>query len=169
MVFLAIIVTAALAVLCVLAGCLAAGLRDGDQPADATVTAHLRAAGQPDEPRPVVVATVRNRSGTPVLVGLSVRRTRVPRWLAGGHDVTVPVWTARRGLRPSAYATVGVVRAGGGALFTVPVAAPARRYLLTVAVGQADARLRVHRLRVTGPHGPARTQLTVPSGELFPD
>jgi hypothetical protein len=151
----------------VLAGlCLgAAGFRDGDRPADATVTARLRRAGQPDEPRPVVVATVRNPSGTPVLAGLSVRPARLPRWLGGGHNVIVPLWTARRGLRPSGYATVGVIRAYGSARFLVPVSASARRYLLTASIGQAGGRLRLHRMHVTGAVWPARAELTVPFGE----
>ncbi len=165
---------AAIAVICVLCAVAAAGFRDGDRPADATVTARLRDAGQPGEPRPVLVATVRNPSGTPVLAGLSARRARAPGWLGGGHAVTVPARTAtrtaaRRGLRPTGCACVGVVAAYGSACFTVPVRAPARRYLLMAAVGQAGGRLRLHRLHVTGAHGPARTRLTVPSGEFFPD
>ena len=61
-------------VLALLCWCVAVGFRNGDQATDAEVSAVLRHSGQPDEPRPVVVATVRNPSGTPVLAGLSARR-----------------------------------------------------------------------------------------------
>jgi len=164
MVSFAFSIAAGIVAFAALCACAAIGFRNGDWPADATVTARLRDAGQPDEPRPVVVATVRNPSGTPVLAGLSARRARAPRWLGGG-GVTVPARTARRRLRPSAYPTVGVVPARGSARFTVPVAAPARRYLLTTAVGQAGGRLRLHRLLVTGAVSRARAELTVPYGE----
>lgn len=66
---------AAAAVLALLCWITAAGFRNGDRATDAKVSAVLRDAGQPDEPRPVVAATVRNPSGTPVLVGARVRRT----------------------------------------------------------------------------------------------
>lgn len=119
------------------------GFRDGDEPLDVTVSAELRSAGQPDEPRPVVVAEIRNPSGGTVLAGLSARPARVPRWLLD-RRVTVPRRTARRGLRADRHETVGVVPVGGAARFTVPVAAPGRRYWLTVVAGQAGGRLRVH-------------------------
>jgi hypothetical protein len=128
------------------------GFANGDRATDATVSAVLRNAGQPGEPRPVVVATVSNPSGTPVLAGLSARRAR---WPGGGQCVTVPRATRRRKFRPSAYATVGVVPAGGTVRFAVPVAAPARRYRLTAVTGQAGGRLRVYRLRVARARVPA--------------
>jgi len=165
MVSFAISMAAGLVLLAALCPFAAVGFRNGDRPDDATVTARLRDAGQPDEPRPVVLATVRNPSPTPLLAGLSVRPARLPRWLAGAHDVTVPARTARRRLRPSAYATVGVVPAYGGARFIVPVTATARHYLLTAAIGQARGRLRLHRLHVTGAISAARTELTVRFGE----
>jgi hypothetical protein len=165
MISAAISIGAAIAVLAALYAYAARGFGDGDRPEDAIVTARLRDAGQPDEPRPVVVATVRNPSGMPVLVGLSVRRAVVPRWPGGGASVTVPHRTARRRLRPGAYETIGVVPVYGNASFLVPVRTSARGYLLTVAVGQAGGRLRLHRLLVTGALSPARTELTVPFGE----
>ena len=60
---------------------LAAGLRNGDRPGDAGVTARL------DNGRyfKLVVATVRNPSGTPVLAALRARPALVPGWLAGAH------------------------------------------------------------------------------------
>lgn len=160
----AVIIAIAFAVLAALCWHAAAGFRDGDRPADATVTALLRGSGQPDEPRPVVIATIRNPSEKPVLAGLSVRRTLAPTWLHG-KQVTVPLRTARRGLRPTRYATIGVVPARASARFPVPARQQARHYLLTAAVGQADGRLRLHRLHVTGPHSAARTELTLPFGE----
>jgi hypothetical protein len=48
-----------------------------------------------------------------------------------------PRRTARRKLRPSAYATVGIVPGKTTVSFTVPVRDSARRYLLTAAVGQS--------------------------------
>jgi hypothetical protein len=146
------------AVLALLCWCAAAGFRNGDQATDAEVSAVLRQSGQPGESRPVVVATVRNPSRTPVLAGLSARRARAPGWLAGGLDVTVPRLTRRRAYRPSAYATVGVVPGETAVRFVVPVPAPASRYLLTAVTGQAGGRLRVCRLRVARAHaGAARS------------
>jgi hypothetical protein len=165
MVGFAVIMTIAFAVLAALCWHAAAGFRDGDRSADATVTALLRRSGQPDESRPVVVAMIRNPSAKPVLAGLSVRRTVLPKWLNPGPHVTVPVRTARRALRPTRYATIGVVPARASARFPVPTGEHARHYLLTAAIGQADGRLRLHRLPVTGPHSAARTELTLPFGE----
>ena len=56
--------------------CLAAGLRNGDRPGDARVTAHLATGTQPDERRPLIVVTVRNPSGTPVIAALSAAVAR---------------------------------------------------------------------------------------------
>jgi hypothetical protein len=147
-VFLIVAAVGALAALYYLA---AAGLRHGDRPGDALVTAVLTAQARPDETCPLLVVTVRNPSGTPVLAALRVRRALVPALLAEPHGVTVPLWTLRRKFRPAAYGCVGVVAAGGTAELAVPVPARARRYALTAAVGQEGSRLRVHRLRL----GPA--------------
>jgi hypothetical protein len=136
------------------------GFRPGDLPSDVTVRAELRGAGQPDERRPVVVAVIRNPSGTTVLAGLSARPARVPRWLLGGR-VSVPRRTARRGLRASRQETVGIVPAGGTARFLVPVAAPGRRYWLTAVAGQAGGRLRVHVIPVD-----ERTRITRQAADL---
>jgi hypothetical protein len=145
-------IIAAAGVLAVLFYCLAAGLRNGDRPGDALVTALLGTEAQPDEPRPLVIATVRNPSGTPVFAGLTARAALLPAGVAATHDVSVPRRTLRGKFSPERYATFGVVPAGGAAEFAVPVAARARRYVLTAAVGQEGGRLRVHRLRL----GPAR-------------
>ena len=147
-VFLIVATVGALAALYYLA---AAGLRHGDRPGDALVTAVLTASARPDETRPLVIVTVRNPSGTPVLAALRVRRALVPALLTEPHDVTAPLWTLRRKFRPAAYGCVGVAAAGGAAELAVPVPARARRYALAVAVGQEGSRLRVHRLRL----GPA--------------
>jgi len=108
----------------------------------------LRPSGQPGEERPVAVVTVLNRGAAPVLVAVTVRRTRLPGWLAEPVNVSVPRRTARRAFRPEGYPTVGVVAGGECADLTAPVRANARRYLLTILVGQAGGRLRVHRLRI---------------------
>jgi hypothetical protein len=161
-----VIVAIAFATFAALGWRAAAGLRDGDQPGDAKVSALLRESGQPDEPRPVVIATVRNPSDKPVLAGLSARRTVVPGLLRCGPSVTVPTRTARRSLRPTAYATIGVVPPHASARFPVAIRGQlARRYLLTAAIGQAGGRLRLHRLHVAGPHSAAATELTLPFGE----
>jgi hypothetical protein len=132
------------------AGWLAAeGFRNGDRQGDVTVTAELRDAGQPDEPRPVVIAELRNPSGTPAMAALSARPARVL-WWATTPNVTVPRRTARYGLRASRYDTVGVVPAGGSAQFAVPVGAGGRRYRLVVVIGQGGGRLRVHTVGVDG-------------------
>ena len=56
---------------------------------------------------------------------------------------------------------VGVVSAGGTARFAVPVAAPGRRYWLTVVAGQAAGRLRVHVIPVE-----ERTRITLQAPDL---
>jgi len=131
------------AVTCALGwGLVAAGLRAGDHPGDAAVAAVL-AAG----PRPVIVATVRNPAGVPLLAGLTVRRQRLPGWPDAGLTVRVPRRTARRRYLAGAQDTVGVVPAGGQAEFRMaapaPLARTGRRYRLTAVVGQAGGRLRV--------------------------
>jgi hypothetical protein len=155
-------IVAGIAVLALLCWCAARGLRDGDCPADARVSAVLRDSGQPDEPRPVIVATVVNPSGAAVLAGLSAgpgRLDRLPAWLDACLDalppgaarpltVTVPRRTARAKFRPGGYATVGIVPASGTVRFPVPVDRAARRYVLTAAIGQSAGRLRLHRLHV---------------------
>lgn len=123
------------------------GLRHGDRRLDARVSAALRDSGQPDEPRPVVIAAIENPSGAAVMVGLAARPSRVPVLISPG-GVSVPGRTARRGLRAGAYETVGVVPAHGAVRFTVPVAAAGRRYRLVAAIGQSGGRLRLHRVPV---------------------
>lgn len=137
-----------------------AGFRHGDRPLDAVVTAELRQAAQPDESRPVIVAEVRNPAGSAALVGLAARRTRIPGWLGGG-SVGVPRRTARRALRADRYPVVGIVPASGSTRFTVPVTATGERYQLTAAIGQAGARLRIHRLMVDD-----RARLWLPVADL---
>jgi hypothetical protein len=136
------------------------GFRNGDQPADVTISAELRDAGQPDEPRPVVIAEIRNPSGTTVLAGLSARPARAPRWVLS-RRVTVPRRTARYGLRADRHETVGVILAGGAARFAVPVTAPGRWYWLTAVAGQAGGRLRVHVIPVD-----ERARITLPAAGI---
>lgn len=173
MVSFAVGLAAGMVVLALLGWCAAQGLRDGDRPADAAVSAALRDAGQPDEHRPVIVATVANPSGSPVLAGLSARPgrlSRLPAWLgrlerlaeaACPLTVTVPRRTARAKFRPDGYATVGIVPASATVRFLVPVDGAAARYQLTVAVGQAAGRLRVYRLHVPGAPVTVRMELPV--------
>jgi hypothetical protein len=136
------------------------GFRNGDRELDVRVSAELRDAGQPDEPRPVVVAEFRNPSATPVVAGLSARPSRVPSW-AAGRTVTVPRRTARYGLHAGQYETVGVVPAGGTVRFAVPVTAPARRYRLIAVIGQEGGRLRVHAIGVD-----ERMRIRLPAAHL---
>jgi len=124
------------------------GFRNGDRPDDALVGGALRSSGQPGEERPVAIACVRNLSEGPVLAALAVRRALLPGWLAGTVSIAVPRRTARRAFRPGGYPAVGIVPGTATAELTAPVSASARRYLLTVLVGQAGGRLRVHRLRL---------------------
>lgn len=123
------------------------GVRQGDRPDDARVRAVVRPSGQPEEDRPVAVVTVVNCGSAPALVAVGVRAARLPGLLAETASVTVPRRTARRAFRPDGYPTVAVVASGEQADLTAPVRASARRYLVTVLVGQPGRRLRVHRLR----------------------
>jgi hypothetical protein len=124
------------------------GFRNGDRPDDAQVRAALRSSGQPGEARPVAVVTVRNPGGAPVLAAVSARRAMLPGWLVGAVSSAVPRRTARRAYRPSGFPTVAVVAGGQRAELSAPVPAAVPRYLVTVLVGQAGGRLRVHRLRI---------------------
>ena len=124
------------------------GFRNGDRPEDAQVRAALRSSGQPGEPRPVAVVALGNQDGTPVLAAVAVRRARLPGWVAGAIGTAVPRRTGRRAYRPDGFPTVAVVPGGQYAELSAPVPAAARRYLVTVLVGQAGGRLRVHRLRI---------------------
>ena len=130
----------------------AAGVRNGDRPGDALVTALVMIGTHPEDARPLIVATVRNPAEVPVLAALSARRDLTPARLAVPHDISVPLRTLRPKFPPGRYGCVGVVTPGGAAEFAVPVPVWARRYVLTVAVGQQGGRLRVHRLRL-GPVG----------------
>jgi len=123
-------------------GMLNAGLRNGDQPGDARVSAWL-ARG------PVVMVRVHNTGDVPLIAGCTARRRRLPGWAGAGGTVRVPRRTARRRFRAPRHEVVGVVPAGAQARFAVPGGAAARRYLLTVVIGQAGGRLRVFRLPVT--------------------
>jgi hypothetical protein len=142
------------------------GVRNGDWPDDTRVGAGLRRSGQPGEERPVAVVAVRNQGAAPVLVAVSVRRALLPGWLAGPVNVSVPRRTARRAFRPDGYPTVGVVLGGESAELTAPVPSRARRYLLTVLVGQGGGRLRVHRLRMDDARRtpPGRVAVTTEQG-----
>ncbi len=124
------------------------GFRNGDRPNDAQVRAALRSSGQPGEERPVAVVAVRNPGSTPVLAAVAARRTLLPGWLGGTVGSAVPRRTARRAYRPGGFPTVAVVAGGQRAELSAPVPAAVRRYLVTVLVGQAGGRLRVHRLRI---------------------
>ena len=135
-------------VLVVVYSAAAAGFRNGDRAGDARISVLLAAAARPDGQRPLIIATVSNPSGTPVITALRVRRAVVPDWLAGTRTVRVARWTARRRFRPGRYAGVGVVPAADAAEFAVDVPPRARRCLLLVAVGQEGGRLRVHRVRL---------------------
>ena len=124
------------------------GFRNGDRPDDAQVRAALRSSGQPGEARPVAVVAVRNPGSTPVLAAVGARRALIPGWLGGAVGSAVPRRTARRAYRPGGFPTVAVVAGGQRAELSAPVPAAVRRYLVTVLVGQAGGRLRVHRLRI---------------------
>ena len=124
------------------------GFRNGDRPDDAQVLAALRSSGQPGEERPVAVVAVRNPGSTPVLAAVAARRALIPGWLGGAVGSAVPRRTARRAYRPDGFPTVAVVAGGQRAELSAPVPAAVRRYLVTVLVGQAGGRLRVHRLRI---------------------
>jgi hypothetical protein len=126
------------------------GFRSGDRALDVTVSAGLGDPGQPDEPRPVVIADIANPSGDAVVVGLAARAARAPFLLARLQPkrVTVPWLTRRRALRAGRFETVGVVAAGSAERLAAPVAATARAYWLTVAAGQSGGRLRVCRVLV---------------------
>ena len=90
----------------------------------------------------------------------------IPGWLAEPVNVSVPRRAARRAFRPDGHSTVGVVAGDESADLAAPVQACARRYLLTILVGQSGGRLRVHRLRMDGARctPPGRVAVTAEQG-----
>jgi hypothetical protein len=142
MVLIAIVVV----VLVLVCGLAVAGFRNGDRPGDAAVSAELATARQPDGDRPVILATVANRSAIPVMVGLRARRSLT----LGTLTVRVPWRTRARRYRAGGHDTVGVVLGWESAIFRVPVRAVGRRYRLTAVIGQSGRRLRVLTVPVTG-------------------
>jgi hypothetical protein len=124
------------------------GLRDGDRPLDTTVRAVPARAGSAGARHPEgaprsVLALVHNPGPVPVLVGLSVRRSRRPAWLVPPLNTSVPLRTGHPRFGPQAQQVVGVVAPGENEAW--PVAAPGRgrRGRLVAVIGQADGRLRV--------------------------
>ena len=119
------------------------GLRDGDRPLDVTVRAAPSRARHPEGAPRSVLAWVHNPGPVPVLVGLSVRRTRMPGWLAPGLNARVPLRTGHRRFGPQAQDTVGVVAPGEHEGWPVTAPAGGRRGRLVAVIGQAGGRLRV--------------------------
>lgn len=141
------------------------GFRNGDRPDDAPVRAALRSSGQPGEQRPIAVVAVRNRGRVPVLAAVAVRPALLPGRLAGAVASGVARRTARRAYWADGFGTVAVVAAGQHAELSAPVPAAARRYLVTVLVGQRPAagapaadRGRRGRRRMARPRDPRRAR-----------
>lgn len=119
-----------------------AGIRAGDRPDDARATARATTARHPEGDLPVVLATVRNPSSSPVFVGLSLRRSHLPGWLDGAVTVRVPRWRRRR-LGPRRQTVVGIVDSGTNAEWILPAPPIHARWHLVAVLGQKDRRLRV--------------------------
>ena len=145
------------------------GLRDGDRPLDATVQAAPArtgpggagpaGAGHPEGAPRSVLAWVHNPGPVPVLVGLSVGRSRRPGWLSPPLQARVPLRTGHPRFGPQAQPVVGVVAPGESEGWAVTAPARGRRGRLVAVIGQADGRLRVITLPVslaTAPAVPAR-------------
>lgn len=126
-----------------------AGMRAGDRCGDVSVSAMLGFISQADGCLPVVVATVRNPGTTPVLVGLSARRRRVPAWLDTGMRVRAPRRTTGRRLRADRQQVVGIAGTRSTGHWTVPLPPRTRRCRLTAVIGQEKGRLRVLTLPVS--------------------
>jgi hypothetical protein len=139
---------AAAAVMAVTVILASSGFRAGDRPGDATVTAVLGSVPHPDGRQRAVIATVRNPGSVPILVGLSVHRSRLPGWLGAGMSVAVPRRTGRRRHLPGGQATLGVVGAADSAYWPIPAPAAGRRCRLVAVIGQSGGRLRVISLPV---------------------
>ena len=139
-----------------------AGFRSGDRPGDARVTAWPGSVPTPDGRQPTVVATVHNGGGGPVMVSLSLRRSRIPVRLTAGTSVAVPYRTTRRRYRPGTSATVGVADAGETARWHLLAPSPRHRRLVAV-IGQPGRRLRVLTVPVT-----RRLPATAASGDSPP-
>jgi hypothetical protein len=142
----------------------AKGLRDGDRPLDVTVRAAPARGRHPEGAPRSVLAEVYNPGPVPVLIGLTVRRSRVPAWLSSGLSARVPVRASHRRFRPQAQATVGVLAPGERDGWPVPAPAAGRRGRLTAVIGQDGGRLRVITLTVPlTPGAGASTALETPA------
>jgi hypothetical protein len=145
-----VLIVLGVVVLVLVCGLAVAGFRNGDRPGDAAVSAELATARrQPDGDRPVILATVANRSAIPVMVGLRARRSLT----LGALTARVPWRTQARRYRAGGHDTVGVVPGWESAIFRVPVLVAGRRYRLTAVIGQSGHRLRVLTVPVTGTAG----------------
>jgi hypothetical protein len=142
---LVVIPIAAVALVILVCWLVIAGFRNGDRPGDAAVTAELAVARQPDGLRPVILATVANRSAVPLLVGMRARGGLT----LGSLTVRVPWRTRARRYRAGWQDTVGVVPGWESAIFRVPVRGGGRHHRLTAVIGQSEGRLRVLTIPVT--------------------
>lgn len=138
-----------------------AGIRAGDRPDDAAVTAEPATMTMLDGDIPVVVATVHNRASVPILVGLSLRRRHLPDWLAGASAVRTPRWTSRQRFRPARHTVLGVVEAGERGQWPLPLVNGERGVNVVAVIGQGRRRLRMIDRPVVWANAPA-TQASKP-------
>ncbi len=141
-------VCAALLVLC--GWLLVAGLRNGDRPGDVRLLA-VDASRVPAAGKPVVLVDVAlsNPGQSPVLVSLHAVARRRPDWLTSVRTVRVAGKRARRRVRPSESAVIGVLEPAGVGCWTVPLPPGALRWTIHATFGQTEGRLRTISARVS--------------------
>lgn len=120
------------------------GQRLGDRPTDATICAQL--VHRPPDASPCVRVTIVNRSEHVVVVGLSLRRSRMLECLWGEPLVVkVPHRTHRPRYRPDRQMSVGVVEPNDQRTWILAVAdaTSTRALRATAVIGQSGRRLRM--------------------------
>ena len=124
------------------------GLASLPRPGDATPTTAFTLMDWPSHGQTAVTVAVANPGSGAVLVGLSLRRVRLP---GGGPKTRVPYRTLRLRYQPSRQAAVAAVPAAAISGLSVPVP-DGRRYRLVIMIGQSDGRLCVLSapFRITG-------------------
>lgn len=180
MLVILVLVAAVVAALLAVTAAALTGLRNGDRPFDATVRAvparsgsagpgpmgaGPAGAGHPEGAPRSVLAWVHNPGPVPVLVGLSVRRSRWPgplARLAPALNAQVPLRTGHPRFGPQAQQVVGVVAPGESEGWPVTAPAAGQRGRLIAVIGQAGGRLRV--ITLTVPLTPATPAASQPAG-----
>jgi len=139
--------TVLLLVLCGVAALVPLGMRAGDRPDDALLL-HVEPRSAPRG----AAVTVTNPGGTPVILGMSLRRAGARLRFEGPSYVRIRTGSTRSELLADKHAWVGVLGADETRTFVVPADARVReRAELVTVIGQQRRLRTIHRLVMLAP------------------